>query len=104
MPVLIGILIALAVVVAIFVIVVSLQPAEFRVTRSAAIAAPSAGVFAHVNDLHKWQAWSPWAKIDPAMTQTYEGPPAGTGAVSAWSGNNNVGARRLTITDRGHGE
>src|SRR5207244_1241369 len=54
---------------------------------------------AEVNDLRRWEAWSPWAKIDPAMKRTYDGPPAGAGAVSEWSGNNKVGAGRMTITD-----
>ncbi len=59
------ILIGLAVLVALFVVVVALQPSEFQVERTATIAAPPADVFAQVNDLHKWDAWSPWAKLDP---------------------------------------
>jgi len=78
---------------------INAQPAPFTVTRSATIAAPPATVFALVNDFHKWDAWSPWAKIDPAMKQTYEGAPAGVGAVSSWSGNSDVGAGRMTIAD-----
>ena len=42
------ILIVLAVIVVLFVIFVALRPAEFRVTRSAAIAAPPEAVFAQV--------------------------------------------------------
>jgi len=81
------------------VVVVQFQPAQFRIERSTTIRASAADVFAQVNDLHKWEAWSPWAKRDPAMKQTYEGPPAGTGAVSAWSGNKDVGEGRMTITE-----
>src|SRR5687767_2727578 len=33
-----------------------------------------------------------------AMKKTFEGPPAGTGASYAWSGNNQVGEGRSTIT------
>jgi hypothetical protein len=93
------ILIVLAVVVAALVIIVALQPSEFRVARSATISAPAPVVFAQVNDFHKWNAWSPWAKLDPAMKQTYEGAPAGTGAVSTWAGNKKVGAGRMTIIE-----
>jgi hypothetical protein len=93
------ILLALALLVAVFVIVVALRPADFRVTRSATIAAPAAVIFGQVNDLHKWEAWSPWAKIDPAMKQTYEGTPAGTGAIYSWVGNSEVGEGRMTITE-----
>lgn len=63
------------------------------------MAAPSPAVFAQVNDFHKWEAWNPWGKIDPAMKQTYEGAPAGTGAIYTWSGKNEVGQGRMTITD-----
>ena len=52
-----------------------------------------------VNDLHNWEAWSPWLKPDPAATTAYEGPRAGTGAVFAWSGNRSVGEGRMTITE-----
>ena len=62
---LIKILLALVVIVAVFVVVVSTRPSEFRITRTAAISAPAAAVFAQVNDLHRWKAWSPWAKMDP---------------------------------------
>ena len=42
--------IALAAIVAIFVIAVALQPADFRVERTTTIAAPQVDVFAKVND------------------------------------------------------
>jgi hypothetical protein len=53
-----------------FLIVVAKQPADFRITRSATIAAAPAVVFEQVNDMHKWQDWSPWAKIDPNVKIT----------------------------------
>ena len=93
------ILIALAVIIVVLVIIVALQPSEFRVARSTSIAAPASAVFAQVNDFHKWQAWNPWGKIDPAMKQSYEGARAGTGAIYTWSGNNEVGEGRMTITE-----
>jgi Polyketide cyclase / dehydrase and lipid transport len=93
------IFIALAVIVIVFVIVVAMQPSEFHVARSAAISAPAPAVFAQVNDFHKWEAWNPWGKIDPAMKQAYEGAPAGTGAIYTWVGNKEVGEGRMTITE-----
>jgi hypothetical protein len=93
------ILVAVAVIVLVFIVVVALQPAEFRVTRSATIAAPAPAVFAQVNDFHNWQAWSPWAKLDPNMKKTHEGAPAGTGAIYSWSGNDDVGEGRMTLTE-----
>ncbi len=93
------ILIALAVLIGIFVVVVALQPSEFRVARTATIAAPQADVFAQVNDLHKWDAWSPWAKLDPDAKITFEGADAGEGAVMNWAGNDKVGEGTLTVVE-----
>jgi Polyketide cyclase / dehydrase and lipid transport len=73
------ILIAVAAIVVVFIAMVALQPADFRVQRSALIAAPTQAVFAQVNDFHNWRAWSPWEKLDPQLRRTYEGPQAGTG-------------------------
>jgi hypothetical protein len=96
---LIKVFIAIAVIVVVFAVIVVLQPSSFRVARSTSISAPPAAVLAQVNNFHKWEAWNPWGKIDPAMKQTYEGAPAGTGAVYTWAGNNEVGVGRMTITE-----
>jgi uncharacterized protein YndB with AHSA1/START domain len=85
--------------VIVFGVAVGLQPAEFRIVRSATIAALPAEVFAQVNDFHNWEEWSPWAKLDPASKITFDGPRAGTGAVFAWSGNDKVGEGRMTLTE-----
>lgn len=91
-----GILAALA---AILAATVAVQPAEFRIERSTAIAAPPETVFGLVDDFHHWNVWSPWAKMDPAMAVTCEGAEAGTGAVYTWAGNSQVGEGRMTITE-----
>src|SRR5712671_742677 len=93
------ILIVLAVIIVVFLGVVAMQPADFRITRSASIAAPADVVFAQVNNFHKWEAWSPWEKLDPAMKKTHEGAPSGTGAIYSWSGNDKVGEGRMTLTE-----
>ena len=93
------ILIVLVAVVAVFAVVVALQPSEYRISRSATVAALAPDVFAQVNDFHNWEAWSPWAKLDPAAKTTFEGPAAGQGAVFAWSGNDKVGEGRMTLTE-----
>jgi hypothetical protein len=93
------ILIGLAVIVVGFVAIVATRPSEFHVARTATIAAPAPAVFAQVNDFHEWQAWNPWAKVDPAMKQTYEGSPAGPGAIYTWAGNREVGEGRMTLTE-----
>ena len=93
------ILLVLVLLIAAFVVIVAVQPAEFRVTRSTSIAAPPEAVFAQVNDFHRWQAWSPWAKLDPNAKNTFEGPSSGTGAGFTWAGNKEIGEGRMTITE-----
>lgn len=93
------ILIGVAAVLVLFVIIVAMQPAQYRVTRTATIPATSAVVFEHVNDLHKWDAWSPWAKLDPTMKTSFEGPPSGAGASYAWVGNSKVGEGKMSIIE-----
>jgi len=93
------ILFALAIIVLLFIVVIAGQPGEFKLTRSTSIAAPPEKVFPHVNDFHKWEAWSPWAKLDPACKNTFEGAAAGTGAIFNWSGNKKVGEGWMTIVE-----
>lgn len=82
----------------VLVVIVALQPAKFSVSRSATIAAPPELVFAQVNDFRRWDAWSPWAKLDPAMKTSFSGPESGAGAVYEWQGNDDVGEGRMTLT------
>jgi uncharacterized protein YndB with AHSA1/START domain len=93
------ILLAAVVIVLGLVVVVAMQPSDLRVSRTATIAAPAPAVFAHVNDFHRWPAWSPYEKLDPAMKRDYAGAPAGAGAVYTWSGNSQAGEGRSTITE-----
>ncbi len=81
------------------VILVALQRSDYRVESSTTIAASPAKVFAQVNDFHNFEAWSPWAELDPDATMTYSGPEAGKGATAAWAGNDQVGAGTMTIVD-----
>ena len=80
----------------IFAMVVARRPDDFRITRSLAISAPASVAFEQVNDLHKWQAWSPWEGIDADLKRTYEGPAAGVGAKYGWEGKK-TGAGTMTI-------
>jgi hypothetical protein len=93
------ILILVVISVIIFITVAAMQPSAFRITRTATITAPSSAVFAQVNDLQKWDAWSPWAKLDPNAKNAFEGPASGVGAIMRWAGNNKVGEGSMTITE-----
>lgn len=78
---------------------ISLQPDTYAVERTTTIAAPPPAVFEHINDFHKWEAWSPWLKLDPNSKNTYEGAAAGEGAVFKWDGNDQVGAGQMTLLE-----
>ncbi len=94
------ILLGLVILVGALVAYASTRPTDFRYVRAATIAAPPEKVFAHVNDFHHWEAWSPWAKLDPQMETTYSGAATGRGAKYAWSSKSGkVGAGSMTITD-----
>lgn len=96
---LINVLLALVALLILLVLVIANRPSDFRITRTAVISAPLVVVFAQVNDLRQWQAWSPWAKMDPNAKTTYEGPPEGIGAIMHWAGNRKVGAGNMTILE-----
>ncbi len=93
------ILLTIAAVAIVLVIVVATRPAEFQISRTAAIPAPAPAVFGLVNDFRKWGQWSPYEKMDPAMTKTYAGLPTGTGAVYTWDGNAQAGKGTATIVE-----
>ena len=93
------ILIALAVIVVLFVVIVAMRPSEFHVSRSLAMAAPAETIFTQVDTLRNWEAWNPWGKLDPNCKMTYEGPPSEVGASYSWIGNAKVGEGRSTIVD-----
>ena len=93
------ILVLLALAVGGVLVMASQKPDIFRVERRASISAPAATVFAEINTIRAWEAWSPWQKKDPAMKQVYSGPAAGVGAAQAWQGNNQVGTGKMTIIE-----
>lgn len=88
---------ALAILLLGCVVIVALRPAQFRVARSATIGAPASAVYALLVDFRAWEAWSPWAKLDPAMKRIFSGADRGKGAVYEWSGNDQVGKGRMEI-------
>jgi len=73
------------------------RPTPFQVQRSIAISAPPDAVYRDIVDFSRWELWSPWAKLDPAQKTTLVGE--GLGAVYTWSGDDKVGAGRMTIVE-----
>ena len=90
--------------IVIAVIVVALlyaatRPDTFRVERSIRINAAPDKIATLVSDFHQWEKWSPWEKIDPALTRTYSGAASGKGAVYAWAGNKDIGQGRMEVLE-----
>lgn len=94
-----NVLVALLVIAVAFIGFVATRPTDYHVERSMSFAASPAAVYSQVADFHKWNDWSPWAKIDPAMKTDFGGPESGTGATYHWVGNDKVGEGRMTIQD-----
>lgn len=93
------VLIVVAAILVLLVAVIATRPDDLQIARSATVSAPAPVIFAQVNDFHNWDAWSPWAKLDPAMKTVFSGPATGTGAGYSWVGNSKVGEGRMTITE-----
>jgi uncharacterized protein YndB with AHSA1/START domain len=94
-------IIAVVIVVAVATVLVlaATKPDTFEVQRAMSIKAPPEKIFALVNDLRGWGAWSPYERKDPAMKRSFSGAQFGKGAVYAWDGDKNVGQGRMEITE-----
>lgn len=97
-------LIILSATTLVFVAFVAMQSSQFQVQRSIKISAPISDIFEQVNDQTKWEAWSPWAKLDSKMEKSFEGPNAGLGSIARWSGNKEVGKGTSVITESKNNE
>jgi carbon monoxide dehydrogenase subunit G len=93
------VLLVLAVLVGAVLLAASMRPGTFSVRRTATVGAPPEAVFEHINDFHRWGAWSPWERLDPAMQRTHSGAESGSGAIYEWSGNKKVGRGRMEILE-----
>ncbi len=85
--------------IVVLAIVIATRPAHFSVSRSATIRAPADAVYAYVSDFHMFPQWSPWQKLDPAMTTSFDGPAGAVGSSYSWKGNDKVGEGKMTIRE-----
>ena len=82
-----------------FLVYLFVAPNGFYVKRSATINAPAETVYPYISSLQAMDAWSPWAKKDPNMVNTYEGTDGTVGAVNHWKSDvEDVGEGSQTIT------
>lgn len=91
--------IALAIVIVVIAVLAfaATRPDSFRVERSVLVQAPPQRIFEQIDDFHRWQAWSPYEKLDPAMKREIGGAARGVGATYAWNGNSKAGEGRMEI-------
>lgn len=89
----------IVVIVGIF-LYVSQKPDVFRIERAVLINAPKEAIFPLINDFRAWTSWSPYEKMDPALSRKYSGAASGVGAVYEWeSTNNKVGKGRMELIE-----
>ncbi|MCI3948962.1 MAG: hypothetical protein K0R11_896, partial [Acidimicrobiales bacterium] len=74
------------------------MPEHYVVEREQRIHASPAAVQERIVDFRRWQVWSPWEDVDPALRRSYSGAPSGVGAVYEWEGNRKAGKGRMEIT------
>jgi hypothetical protein len=75
-------------------------PAHVTVARSVVINAPEYVVFPYLNDLHRFDDWSPWAGRDPKLKLTYSGPQEGKGARVEWASDvKSIGTGNMEIVE-----
>jgi len=75
------------------------QPDSFTVERRITIGASAEQIYPHIADFRRWQAWSPWARLDTAMALTISDPSSGAGATYEWKGNSDVGTGKMEIVE-----
>ena len=83
--------------IAVTLVYAASRPDTFRIKRSIIINTSPDKIFPHINDLHQWEAWSPWEKIDPEIQRSYSGADSGKGAIYEWQGNKDIGKGRMEI-------
>ena len=76
-------LLAVAVLIAAVLAFAATRPDSFRIERSLLVQAPPQAIYTQIADFRRWQAWSPYENLDPAMRRSYEGAERGPGAVYA---------------------
>ena len=94
------ILIVAVLLIVALVVLVNMQPADFRVTRSRSIPAPASVLFEQVDVLQNWGPWSPFDRADPNSKRTFAGPASGVGATCSWEGPKSGAGSMTTIESR----
>lgn len=75
-------------------------PSHIHVERNVVINQKQDVLFNYVNDLTKWNTWSPWHELDTTTIYVFAGPASGEGATMKWeSKNKNVGKGSMKFVE-----
>jgi hypothetical protein len=75
-------------------------PAHVTVARSVVINAPESAVFPYLNEMRRFEDWSPWQQRDPKLDLTFSGPAQGKGAQVDWTSDvRSIGTGSMEITE-----
>ncbi len=77
-----------------FLMVGLLLPGTWSAEGSVALRVPPREVFPYLNDLARWDAWTPWGDVE----STFDGQTAGVGSRRSWD-HPNFGSGSITITE-----
>ena len=100
MKILKRIFLGLVTIIAILAVISLFLPRNIIVERSINMRGDASDVFPYVNDLRKFQEWSPWALFEPDLELTFSGAEQGVGAKVAWeSTNSDVGSGSQEIIE-----
>ncbi|MBN1895598.1 SRPBCC family protein [bacterium] len=70
----------------IILILAMIAPKQYHVERSIEIQAPAVLVFEQIRFWDNWEAWSPWADMEPAMAVSIQGRDGAAGSEYHWTG------------------
>ena len=95
----------IVVALAVLAVIISMQPDEYEVERTATIDAPAGVVYEQVEDVRRWSDWAPWVKRIPEDKGQHGGADRGEGATYEWSSEDrDVGTGQMTILEANPGE
>ncbi len=76
----------------------STKPDTYHVERSRTVATSPEAAYAVLSDFKRWDAWSPWSKLDPNQKVTQTGDAGTVGHSHEWAGNSDVGRGKMVIS------
>ncbi len=90
--------VALLIIIVLILVVAIFLPSKRNIEESRYIKCPAKYIYAQVNDLKRWDSWTPFREGDTAMKIILSGPQQGVGAVMKWE-SKTQGNGTMTIVE-----